>query len=67
MDRSIVWIGDLNGDPDSARSTGGKHLARLRDEVWQLPRATGPWSFYTGSRIDHVMASPRVQAVTAGA
>ena len=64
-DRSIIWIGDLNGDPDLPSSTGGKCLAKLREEGWQLPRATGAWSFHKGTRIDHVLASPSVPTVTA--
>lgn len=57
--RKVVWIGDLNADPESPRLPG-KCLASLQADGWAIPRADGPWSFYRGSRIDHVVIPPSV-------
>ncbi len=63
--RPIVWIGDLNADPDTPSYIGGRHLAELERQGWQLPRPSGPWSFVKGTRIDHVLLSPSVPFVSA--
>lgn len=65
--RAIVFIGDLNADPGRMRTTGGRTLAALRVEGWQVPDPSGPWSFRSlkhaaaerTSRIDHVIAWPQ--------
>jgi hypothetical protein len=56
--RKIAWIGDFNADPDNPRSFGGRFLSQLESEGWVIPRATGAWSFWRGSRIDHLLVSP---------
>jgi endonuclease/exonuclease/phosphatase family metal-dependent hydrolase len=60
--RPIVYIGDLNADPAKKRSVGGRCLADLAKQGWQIPSPDGPWSYisrtgYT-SRIDHALVSP---------
>jgi endonuclease/exonuclease/phosphatase family metal-dependent hydrolase len=65
FERRIVWIGDLNADPDTPSRIGGRHLAELERQGWQLPRPSGPWSFVKGTRIDHVLLSPSVPFVSA--
>ena len=68
--RKVVVIGDMNGDPENAKSIGGQHLVALIEAGWKIPRATGEWSYkadsgaYT-SRIDHVVASPGIRAASA--
>ena len=56
-DRRILIVGDFNADPDATWHIGGPHLARLRETGWHLPSPSGEWSFKSGSRIDHVLAS----------
>jgi hypothetical protein len=62
---SIVWIGDMNADPDRPEFVGGRVLADLRANGWNVPRAEGESSFLSGSRIDHAIVSTRVQCVAA--
>jgi endonuclease/exonuclease/phosphatase (EEP) superfamily protein YafD len=61
-DRRMVFVGDLNADPDSARHFGSRYLRRLEESGWHLPRAEGEWSCETRtlrhSRIDHAVISP---------
>ena len=64
-DRHIVWIGDLNADPDRPRYIGGRFLRGLEDSGWQLPRPSGPWSFVKGSRIDHALVAKDIPLVLA--
>lgn len=59
-DRPILFVGDFNADPDVPNRVGGQHLAALRADGWQIPVAEGRWSFKSGSRIDHTIASPSV-------
>ncbi|MCB4362711.1 endonuclease/exonuclease/phosphatase family protein [Hydrogenophaga taeniospiralis] len=63
--RPIAWVGDLNADPDNHRSFGGKYLSNLEREGWLIPRAKGEWSFYRGSRIDHVLVSQALACTSA--
>jgi len=63
--RRIVWIGDLNANPDEPSYVGGKYLATLRQDGWSVPRASGPWSFIKGTRIDHVLASAAITITSA--
>ncbi len=63
--RPIIFAGDFNGDPERAQYVGGSMLASLRRSGWQLPAADGPWSFRSGTRIDHVLASSRVMTPSA--
>lgn len=59
-DRPIFFVGDFNADPDVPNRIGGQHLAALRADGWHIPAAEGLWSFKSGSRIDHAIASPSV-------
>jgi len=61
----IVWIGDLNADPDLPASKCGRYLAELEAQGWVIPRASGRWSFHSGSRIDHAVLSHRVACTSA--
>lgn len=61
--RRIVFIGDMNCDPDRPRKPGGRALKRLREAGWQIPTPIGEWSFIgkdgtKTSRIDHGICSP---------
>ncbi|MBL0143808.1 MAG: endonuclease/exonuclease/phosphatase family protein [Betaproteobacteria bacterium] len=69
-DRSVLLIGDMNGDPANPHSVGGKHLGQLRERGWTIPNPIGEWSYSfgtgsTGSRIDHVLATASIGAITA--
>jgi endonuclease/exonuclease/phosphatase family metal-dependent hydrolase len=59
----MVFIGDMNADPSSRRTAGGRAMATLEEEGWQIPRAGGEWS-YCGARartrIDHAIVAPSV-------
>ncbi|MCC2677369.1 MAG: hypothetical protein K0R58_4316, partial [Ramlibacter sp.] len=59
--RRIVFAGDFNVDPLGQRSRVFSLFSDLVARGWQLPRAAGAWSFASGSRIDHVLASPSVR------
>jgi hypothetical protein len=61
----IVWIGDLNADPLNKRSFGGRYLAELASQGWEIPRADGQWSFYRGSRIDHALMPQCLHCISA--
>jgi hypothetical protein len=63
--RRILFIGDLNADPDKSRGVGSPYLSLLREEGWCIPSPSGPWSYVSGSRIDHVVAAPGVSIGTA--
>ena len=68
--RKIILVGDVNGDPDSPRSTGGRYMAALRKKGWQVSSPAEPWSYISGdglrkSRVDHLLASPAVNVVSA--
>ena len=61
--RRIVFIGDMNCDPDKPRKPGGRALMRLREVGWKIPTPVGKWSFIAkdGSKsscIDHCVSSP---------
>jgi exonuclease III len=59
----IVYIGDLNADPESARTPGGRALAALEKSGWQIPRPVGEWSYRSSrahSRIDHAIVAPSI-------
>jgi len=59
--RRIVFAGDFNVDPLGQRSHVCSLFSNLVSRGWHLPRPTGAWSFASGSRIDHVLASPSVR------
>ena len=66
--RHILYIGDLNADPNNGRKTGGKALASLRQDGWQIPEPVGEWSYRSsraGSRIDHAVVSPSLRVESA--
>jgi endonuclease/exonuclease/phosphatase family metal-dependent hydrolase len=56
--RHLAFIGDLNADPTSKRHVGTAYLERLCRAGWNLPSPQGDWSFASGSRLDHLLASP---------
>lgn len=56
--RRLVLVGDFNVDPQGAQAF--PIFAQLTAHGWLLPRPTGAWSFVSGSKIDHVLASPTV-------
>ena len=58
VDRRICFIGDFNADPDRAIHVAAKRFSSLRDHGWKVARAEGNWSFKSGTRIDHALASP---------
>lgn len=57
-ERRIIYLGDLNADPDGNHHQGSRYLADLRAEGWNIPSPLGPWSYISGTRIDHAVASP---------
>ena len=57
IDRKICFIGDFNADPDSARHIAAKRFANFRDHGWHIPKVEDNWSFKSGTRIDHALAS----------
>lgn len=68
-DRTIVFMGDFNTDPDHPRRTTAKHLLQLRSQGWSLPSPEGSWSFISktgnGTRIDHAVLSPSIKVISA--
>lgn len=68
-DRRIVYLGDMNADPDRNSYIGTRYLRNLEASGWRIPRPTGDWSCWTKagrrSRIDHLVGSPTVPALTA--
>lgn len=65
-DRPILFIGDLNVDPDGKRVSPGKSgLTALRAEGWAVPVPEGPHSFKSGSRIDHAIVAPALRVAKA--
>jgi exonuclease III len=64
-ERSILFVGDFNADPDGIGHVGSKALASLRERGWQVPSPAGTHSYRSGSRIDHVAASPSVGLLSA--
>jgi endonuclease/exonuclease/phosphatase family metal-dependent hydrolase len=65
QDRSILYVGDMNANPDEPGRGGGAKLAALRAAGWQVPRPSGEWSFEAGTSIDHAIASSRFPAISA--
>jgi exonuclease III len=59
-ERRIIFLGDLNADPDSNHHQGSRNLTALRSEGWNVPTPSGAWSYVSGTRIDHAVASPKV-------
>lgn len=35
-------------------------MTALRADGWNIPTPSGPWSYISGSRIDHAIASPGI-------
>jgi exonuclease III len=59
----IVYVGDMNADPESSRTPGGRALAALERSGWHIPRPVGEWSYRssrTHSRIDHAIIAPTI-------
>jgi hypothetical protein len=65
VNRKICFVGDFNVDPDRNVHMGGKRFASLREHGWRIPSPEGVWSYQSGTRIDHALASPRFPAVSA--
>ncbi|WP_082536078.1 endonuclease/exonuclease/phosphatase family protein [Methylibium sp. Root1272] len=63
--RRILFVGDLNADPDRGRSVGALALTGLRSDGWTVPSPSGPWSHVSGSRIDHAIAAPSLSVESA--
>lgn len=69
--RPIIFLGDLNADPDNKKSTGGKALKILDvTDKWFIPRPEGEWSYISSdgkrsSRIDHAICSTSLDNVMA--
>jgi hypothetical protein len=63
--RRICFIGDFNADPDRKIHSAARQLSGLRNAGWKIPRPEGEWSFKSGTRIDHVLASPGFPALAA--
>lgn len=66
----LILVGDLNAEPGSPRSIGGKHLCALLAQGWKIPTAPEPWSYISSdgkhtSKVDHLVASPAIGAATA--
>jgi endonuclease/exonuclease/phosphatase (EEP) superfamily protein YafD len=61
-DRRILFVGDLNADPERQRGFGSRCLRELEGSGWHVPRPKGEWSFegrtLLRSRIDHAVLSP---------
>lgn len=59
--RPIVFMGDLNTDPEQSRRVTAKYLLQLRSQGWSVPRPEGNWSFISktgvGTRIDHAVVA----------
>lgn len=58
--RRIIFIGDFNADPDANRHPGARYMSTLRSDGWNIPTASGAWSYISGSRIDHAIVSPGI-------
>ncbi len=69
IDKPIVFMGDLNTDPQQSRRASAKHLQSMIADGWTVPVPEGPWSFVSRSgqttRIDHAIVSPLLQVVAA--
>jgi hypothetical protein len=68
-ERRILFIGDLNTDPDSTRRSTSAYLRALRSEHWTVPRPTGDWSYISpkgiGTCIDHAVVAPALKVLVA--
>lgn len=58
--RRVVFAGDFNVDPLRGGPAVYSLFSSLLARGWQLPQAAGAWSYVSGTRIDHVFASPSV-------
>lgn len=57
-DRPIIFVGDLNANPDiESPHPGHRTLRTLESDGWQVPRAEGQYSYRTGARLDHAVAA----------
>jgi exonuclease III len=67
--RRIVFMGDLNTDPDQLRRPTAKYLVDLRSKGWIVPAPEGDWSFVSksgsGTRIDHAIVSSELHVTAA--
>ena len=68
-ERPAVVIGDLNTAPNRQRCSGAACLRELSASGWSIPEPEGPWSYRShqgkGSKLDYVLASPRVEVSSA--
>jgi exonuclease III len=59
--RPIVFMGDLNTDPEQPRRVTAKYLLQLESQGWSIPRPEGSWSFISktgiSTRIDHAVVA----------
>jgi len=65
-ERSIVFIGDLNCDPNLINTIGGRSLNRLCEKRWKLPIPKEPWSYISfdgqrHSKLDYALGSPTIE------
>ena len=63
--RKICFIGDFNADPDGTKHRESRRFAGLRGHGWEIPAPDGDWSFKSGTRIDHALASPTFPLISA--
>lgn len=69
-ERRIIFVGDMNCNPERPRTPGSHALKRLSDAGWHIPSPSGDWSFISKnglrtSRIDHGICSPMLPNPTA--
>jgi hypothetical protein len=64
-ERKICFIGDFNADPDRTKHLEARRFAGLREQGWEFPAPEGDWSFKSGTRIDHALASPNFPSINA--
>jgi hypothetical protein len=67
--RTIVFIGDLNCDPNFNNTPGAKSLNTLCEQGWKLPIPSEPWSYisYNGqrhSKLDYALGSPAINGMS---
>lgn len=63
--RRIIFVGDLNADPERRKHLGASYLRQLRSDGWNIPNPWGAWSFVSGTRIDHAIASSKIAGIRA--
>lgn len=67
--RRILFMGDLNTDPEPPRRSTARYLQELKGSGWTVPAPEGEWSFIsktgTGTRIDHAIVASTLQVAGA--